>query len=138
MSITEVRPPTSNRQMLSASSQQPAASGQKMYDAIVVGAGPGGSVAALRMAGAINHPQRGRRFRVRVGQVIVLGMSPIVATDETGWFPINNVAGITDLYRKAIELCGGQRAAERWLHRDHSAIRRRIERSENRRQNRGD
>lgn len=75
---------------------------------------------------------------LRVGQVIVLGMSPIVATDETGWFPINNVAGITDLCRKAIELCGGQRAAEKWLHRDHSAIRRRIERSENRRQNRGD
>lgn len=74
---------------------------------------------------------------LRVGNLIVLGASQLVATNDNGWFPINNVAGITDLCRKAVELCGGQRAAERWLDCDHSTIRRRIHRSEGRRTNRG-
>ena len=75
--------------------------------------------------------------RLRVGELLVLGTSTVVATDASGWFPINNVVGVTDLYRKAIELCGGHRAAERWLGCDHSSIRRRLHRSQRRRKTRG-
>jgi len=74
---------------------------------------------------------------LRLGHVIVVGTTQMIATDSSGWFPINSVAGITDLFTKAIDLCGGQRAAERWLGCDHSTIRRRIERSSARRQHRG-
>jgi hypothetical protein len=63
-----------------------------------------------------------------VGNVIVLGNCKFMAVDDQGRFPIS-CYGITDMCCKAADICGTLRAAGRYLGKDHSYVKRRLEKA---------